>query len=165
MAPAKGVGGMSVRTGRSRALFRIAAALLGAAGIAAYGAGAGLAASAAHADATTVTVTFTSKRFSISRPGAPSGTVTFMAVNKAPTLRMLKVVGPGVTGSRALTVQAGKTAKLTLTVSKGAYMLLDALGHPPTAHWLVVTAAANVSSTGNGSVVTPITVTTGMNCD
>jgi hypothetical protein len=44
-------------------------------------------------------------------------------------------------------------------------MLLDVVAHPPTAHWLVVTPAANVSSTGNGSVVTPITVTTGMNCD
>jgi hypothetical protein len=52
-----------------------------------------------------------------------------------------------------------------MAVSKGAYMLLDTLAHPPSAHWLVVTPAANVSSSGNGSVVTPITVTTGMNCD
>ena len=56
--------------------------------------------SSTQADATTVTVTFTSSRFSISRPGAPSGTVTFMAINKAPTVRVLKVVGPGVKGSR-----------------------------------------------------------------
>jgi hypothetical protein len=117
------------------------------------------------ADATTVTVTFTNSRFTISRPGAPSGTVTFMAVNKAPTLRVLKVVGPGVKGSRSLSVPPGKSARLTMSVSKGAYMLLDTLARPPSAHWLVVTPAANVSSTGNGSVVTPITVTTGMNCD
>ena len=118
-----------------------------------------------HSDATTVKVTFTSKRFTISRPGAPAGTVTFLAVNEAPTLRVLKVVGPGVKGARTLSVPAGRSATFTLTVSKGAYMLLDTLGHPVGAHWLVVTPAANVSSTGNGSVVTPITVTTGMNCD
>jgi len=88
-----------------------------------------------------------------------------MAVNKAPSVRVLKVVGPGVKGSRVLSVPAGKSAQLTMAVSKGAYMLLDTLAHPPSAHWLVVTPAANVSSSGNGSVVTPITVTTGMNCD
>jgi hypothetical protein len=124
-----------------------------------------LAAAARAADATTVTVTFTGSHFSISRPGAPSGTVTFMAVNKGPGLRVLKVVGPGVKGSRTVSVPAGKSVRLTITVSKGAYMLLDPLARPPTAHWLVVTPAANVSSTGNGSVVTPITTTTGMNCD
>ena len=52
-----------------------------------------------------------------------------------------------------------------MTVSKGAYMLLDTLAHPPSAHWLVVTRAANVTATGNGSVDAPITVTTGVNCD
>ena len=77
----------------------------------------------------------------------------------------LKVVGPGVKGARTLSIPAGRSTTFTLTVSKGAYMLLDALGRPPGAHWLVVTPAVNVSSTGNGSVVTPITVTTGMNCD
>ena len=123
------------------------------------------AASSTRADATTVTVTFTSSRFSISRPGAPSGTVTFMAINKAPAARVLKVVGPGVKGSRTLAVPAGKSARLTMTVSKGAYMLLDTLAHPPSAHWLVVTPAANVTATGNGSVDAPITVTTGANCD
>jgi hypothetical protein len=111
-----------------------------------------------------VTVVFTAKRFSVSRPGAPTGTITFMAVNKGPSARVLKVVGPGVKGTRSLSVPVGKSAQLTMAVSRGAYMLLDALAHPATAHWLVVTPAANVSSTGNGSVVTPITVTTGMNC-
>jgi hypothetical protein len=128
-------------------------------------AGIATAASSTRADATTVNVTFSSKRFSISRPGAPSGTLTLKAVNQSPTLRVLKVVGPGVKGSRSLAVPAGKSATLTLTVSKGAYMLLDTLAKPPTAHWLVVTPAANVTANGNGSVVTPITTTTGMNCD
>jgi hypothetical protein len=141
------------------------AAVLVTAAIAPSVAGAARAASSAHADATTVRVTFTGSRFSISRPGAPSGTVTFMAVNKAPTARVLKVVGPGVKGSRVLSVPAGKSAQLTMAVSKGAYMLLDTLARPPSAHWLVVTQAANVTASGNGSVVTPITATTGMNCD
>jgi hypothetical protein len=123
------------------------------------------AASSTRADATTVTVTFTSSRFSISRPGAPSGTVTFMAINKGRAARVLKVVGPGVKGSRTLAVPAGKSARLTMMVSKGAYMLLDTLAHPPSAHWLVVTPAANVTASGNGSVDAPITVTTGANCD
>jgi hypothetical protein len=142
----------------------LAAVIVGAA-IASTAVGTARAASSAGTDATTVKVTFTGSRFSISRPGAPSGTVTFMAVNKAPSVRVLKVVGPGVKGSRVLSVPAGKSAQLTMAVSKGAYMLLDTLAHPPSAHWLVVTPAANVSSSGNGSVVTPITVTTGMNCD
>jgi hypothetical protein len=86
-------------------------------------------------------------------------------VNKAPKLRVLKIVGPGVKGARTLSVPAGKSASVTLTVSKGAYMLLDTLGRPPSAHWLVVSPAANVSSSGTGSVVTPITVTTGAGCD
>jgi hypothetical protein len=96
--------------------------------------GTAYAASSKRADATTVTVTFTGSRFSVSRPGAPSATVTFMAVNKAPTVRALKVVGPGVTGSRKLSVTAGKSARLTMAVSKGAYMLLDALARLPSAH-------------------------------
>jgi hypothetical protein len=157
---------MSRRTGLAgnRALCALVVGLA-TAGAALYAAGGALAGTATRSDATTVTVTFTAKRFSISRPGAPAGTVTFMAVNKGPTARVLKVVGPGVKGSRTLPVPAGKSAQLTMAVSKGAYMLLDVVAHPPTAHWLVVTPAANVSSTGNGSVVTPITVTTGMNCD
>ena len=150
----------------SGSLIRGATAVLVTTGLVLQLAGIAAAAPSAHADATTVTVTFSKKQFSISRPGAPAGTVTFTAVNKAPTLRILKVIGPGVKGSRSISVPAGKSAALTLRVSKGAYMLLDTLAHPPSAHWLVVTPAANVTSTGNGSVITPITTTTtGMGCD
>jgi hypothetical protein len=158
---------MSVISGHHRhtRLARSATAVLVGATIATAYVGTARAAASTRTDATTVTVTFTKSRFSVSRPGAPSGTVTFMVINKTPTLRVLKIVGPGVRGSRSLPVPPGKSATLTLPVSKGAYMLLDTLSRPPSAHWLVVTPAANVSATGNGSVVTPITVTTGMNCD
>jgi hypothetical protein len=121
---------------------------------------------AAHrAAATRVSVTFTNSRFAVSRSGVPAGAVTFVATNNGHGPHILAITGPGVKGARTPTIGVGKSATLTVTLGTGAYLLADPLTHTLYVRWLVVSPAANVTSTGNGSVVTPITVTTGMNCD
>jgi hypothetical protein len=115
---------------------------------------------------TEVSVTFSSSsRFSVSRGGVPAGPVTFVATNHGVSPHILAITGPGLKGVHTAKIPAGKSASLTVTLGKGAYLLADPLTHTYYTHWLQVTPAVNVSSSGNGSVVTPITVTTGMNCD
>ena len=114
---------------------------------------------------TKIRVTFTAARFSVSRGGVPAGPVTFVATNKGSGPHVLTITGPGLKGAHTVKVPAGKSASLTLTLGKGAYMLADPLANTYYTHWLQVTPAVAVTSTGNGTVVTPITVTTGMNCD
>lgn len=122
-------------------------------------------ASTQRSAATSVTVTFTKTRFAVSRSGVPAGAVTFVATNDGPSPRILAITGPGLKGAHTARIPAGKSATLTVTLGTGAYMLADPLAHSYYTHWIQVSPAAVVSSTGNGSVVTPITVTTGMNCD
>jgi len=114
---------------------------------------------------TKVSVTFSSSRFSVSWGGVPAGPVTFVATNHGVSPHILAITGPGLKGVHTAKIPAGKSASFTVTLGKGAYLLADPLTHTYYTHWLQVTPAVNVSSSGDGSVVTPITVTTGMNCD
>ena len=119
-----------------------------------------------HAAATRVGVTFTSTRFALSRGGVPAGTVTFVATNNGTRPHVLAITGPGLKNARTPVIGAGKSATLTIKLTTGAYMLADPLSHTLYTHWLVVSPAIDVRSSGNGSVVTPTTTTTtGMDCD
>jgi hypothetical protein len=132
--------------------------------LAAVAPGAALPARDGAAAATEVHVTFTKSRFAVSRTGAPAGVVTFVVENRDARPHRLAVDGPGVKKKTPLLVH-GRKATLTVNVRSGAYMLVDSLARSLTARWLIVRPAVDVTATGNGSVVTPITVTTGMNCD
>ncbi len=119
-----------------------------------------------HAIAAEVTVTLTDTKLVVSRTSFEAGPATFVVVNKGQKLHVLTISGPGLKGKRTQKIAAGRTATLTVTLLTGAYMLSDPVGlGTSNVHWLVVTPATVVTSSGSGSVTVPLTATTGMNCD
>ena len=120
---------------------------------------------ARHAIAANVTVTITDARLIVSRSGLQAGQATFAVVNDGHGAHALTITGPGLTGARTPKLHAGASATLTVTLRAGAYTLTDPFARKANVHWLVVSPATNVTSTGTSSVVTPIISTTGTNCD
>jgi hypothetical protein len=125
---------------------------------------AGSASSGGTAVAARITVTFTDTNLAVTPPRLEAGTATVVVVNKGRTSHGLAIVGPGLKNARTAKLLAGKTAKLTVKLSTGAYELADTVGKAKV-RWLVVTPATVVSSSGNGSVVVPLTDPTRMDCD
>jgi hypothetical protein len=118
-----------------------------------------------RAAATQVRVTFSNTSLALSQTGVEAGTVTLVAVNHGRTSHVLAISGPGLRGVRTPKIAVGKSAMLTVRLATGAYMLADPLASAYNVRWLVVSPPVNVVSSGNGTVVTPVTVTTGMSCD
>jgi hypothetical protein len=123
------------------------------------------AAVARHAASTSVTVTFKGSQLEISRPSLEAGTATFLVVNKGPKAHSLAITGPGLKGVRTPKIASGRTAKLTVTLRAGSYMLSDPALQDGNVHWVQVDPATNVQSTGGSYVVSPpLNEQPGMNC-
>jgi uncharacterized cupredoxin-like copper-binding protein len=119
----------------------------------------------ASSNSTVIKVTFGSGAFALSRATLDAGKTVFIVKNGGKTPHSLAIAGPGLVKTHTPTIAGGKSATLTVTLRAGAYLLTDGVTHSPVGRWLEVSPAVNVTSTGNGSVVVPVTVTTGMNCD
>jgi len=139
--------------------------LLAAAALACWSAGAATAQQTRHESVTKVTVTFTDTKLVVSRASMDVGRTAFVVVNKGLRPHVLTITGPGLKGAHTTKIGTGRSATLTVTLQSGAYMLGDQSTHMSYVQWLQVSPAVKVTSSGNGSVVTPITSTTGMNCD
>jgi hypothetical protein len=115
--------------------------------------------------ASTLKVTLSDSRLAVSRATLQAGKATFVVVNNGKRPHVLAIGGPGLKGVRTPKLTAGKTAKLTVNLRTGAYMLSDPVGGAAS-HWLVVGPATTVTSQGNRtSDGAPRMVEPGMDCD
>jgi hypothetical protein len=103
-----------------------------------------------------VTVTFTDSSLRATPPTPASGTTTFVVVNRGKKAHALAVKGPGVKGAHTAKVKAGGTAKLTVTLRPGVYVLSDPVGLGQfNVLFLDVIKATSLTARGDGSVVAP----------
>jgi hypothetical protein len=111
-------------------------------------------ASAARTRQTSVTevrVTLSDGRLAVSRTGLQAGATTFVVVNKGHKRHALAITGPGLRKVRTPDLPTGRRAKLTVTLRKGAYALVDP-SRTSSMRWLVVTPANAVHASGTSSV-------------
>ena len=113
-----------------------------------------------QASAAKVTVTFTDTSLRVSPTTHDSGATTFVVLNKGKKHHVLVIAGPGVKGARTANLAAGTSAKLTVTLRSGTYVLSDPVGLGVyDSQFLSVIRATTLSAKGNGSVVgTPATL-------
>ena len=103
-----------------------------------------------------VTVTFTDSSLHATPTTPSSGMTTFLVVNKGKKTHSLTVKGPGVKGAHSAKVTAGGTAKLTVTLRPGAYVLSDPIGLGEyNVLFLDVIKSASLSGKGDTNVVAP----------
>lgn len=111
--------------------------------------------SAQHTSAAQVKITFTDTTLRVSPAMPQSGLTTFVVSNTGKRTHMLVVSGPGVKSAHTAKLAAGGTAKLTVTLRPGAYVLSDPIGLGAyNVQFLDIVQATSVSATGNSSVVT-----------
>lgn len=126
-------------------------------------AGVALAGVKGQAAATKVTVTFTDTKLAISKLSLQAGRTTFLVVNKGKHRHVLAISGPGLKSASTPKVAPGGTAKLTVTLKAGAYMLADPIGLGEyNVRFLDIVPAAVVSAKGDSSVVDTSTIPAGM---
>jgi plastocyanin len=115
---------------------------------------------ARSAAAAKVNVTFNDTSFSLSSVSLNAGKTTFVVTNRGRQNHAFEISGPGLTGARTAKLAAGKSAKLTVTLLPGAYMLSDPVGLSAyNVQYLDVAPAEVVTATGNSSVVAaPVTL-------
>ena len=82
-------------------------------------------------------MTFTDKRLDVSHGVVQAGQATFVVANKGSKLHVLSISGPGLRSGRTQAVKSGASAKLTVTLRTGAYMLIDSARSPSTIRWLL----------------------------
>src|SRR5207248_7443419 len=81
---------------------------------------------------------------------------TFVVLNKGKKAHALMVKGPGVKGAHTAKVAAGGSAKLTVTLKAGAYVLSDPIGLGEyNVLFLDVIKSTSLTAKGDGSVVAP----------
>jgi hypothetical protein len=115
-----------------------------------------LAGTARHTAATQVKVTFTDSTFRLSTDSLQSGATTFVVVNKGKKHHAFTIKGPGVNGMHTATLAAGKSAKLTVQLRAGAYVLSDPVGLGAyNVQFLDVVRSAVLTGTGGTNVVAP----------
>ncbi len=115
-----------------------------------------LAGTAGHTAATQVKVTFTDRTFRLSTDNLQSGATTFVVVNNGKKHHVFTIKGPGVNGMHTATLAAGKTAKLTVQLRAGAYVLSDPVGLGAyNVQFLDVVRSAVLTGTGGTNVVAP----------
>ncbi len=115
-----------------------------------------LAGLARHTEATQVKVTFTDSTFRLSTVNLQSGATTFLVVNHGKKHHAFTIKGPGVNGKHTATLAAGKSAKLTVELRAGAYVLSDPVGLGPyNVQFLDVVPSAVLTGTGGTNVVAP----------
>jgi len=126
--------------------------------------GVGLAGVTRHDAAANVNVTFTDTKLVVSHGTVQAGPATFVVVNKGRKSHVLTISGPGIVGVRSQEVKSGKSARLTVTLRKGAYMLADRIIRGSSSvRWLVVAAATPTS--GSKREVQPFPPPAPMDCD
>ena len=109
-----------------------------------------------HAVAAKVTVTVTDSSLRATPTTPASGTTTFVVLNKGKKAHALMVKGPGVKGAHTAKVAAGGSAKLTVTLKAGAYVLSDPIGLGEyNVLFLDVIKSTSLTAKGDGSVVAP----------
>ena len=101
-----------------------------------------------------VTVSDTGLRVSPTTPS--SGPTTFLVRNNGKKVHLLVVKGPGVKGVRTPKIASGRTAKLSVTLRPGAYVLSDPVGLGEyNVMFLDVLKAAAVGGKGDARAVAP----------
>jgi len=113
----------------------------------------------------TLRVTLTDQRLVLSHEGMRAGETTVILVKQGRRRHSLTISGPGLLREASRTVPAGKTAKLTLTLRKGAYLFADPLLGATRARWVMVTPAGVAGSNTRTTPPDSLTSTAGMNCD
>jgi uncharacterized cupredoxin-like copper-binding protein len=118
--------------------------------------GAAFAGVARHETTTAVTVTFTDTTFRLSSANLESGATTFVVVNRGKRRHLFAIQGPGVKGVHTTTLAPGGTAKLTVRLRAGAYVLSDPVGLGAyNVQFLDVVQAAVLTAKGGSDVVAP----------
>jgi len=102
----------SIRTAASASLVALAAAA---------GATVASAVPASAASVTTVKAVETDFHIALSQSAFRAGRYTFVAQNKGQTTHALMISGPGIKMAMTKDVSPGQSAKLTVTLKKGAY--------------------------------------------
>ncbi len=103
--------------------------------------------------ATTVTVTFTDRAFRVAPSGLHSGATTFVVRNTGRKSHIFEISGPGLKGARTNALPSGKSAKLTVNLRTGSYMLSDPVGLGPySVQYVDVIRAVSVTTNGQSSV-------------
>jgi len=116
------------------------------------------AAASAHQTVSKVTVTFTDSTIRATPMTPGSGATTFVVLNKGKKPHLLMVKGPGVKGAHTTKVSSGSTAKLTVTLRPGAYVLSDPIGLGEyNVLFLDVVKTATLTARGDANTVTPPT--------
>jgi hypothetical protein len=111
-----------------------------------------------------VKVTFTDTKLVVSHGVVEAGAATFVVANKSHRPRVFTISGPGMRNGRIQKISSGKSAKLTVTLRKGAYMLADQDPRSPAAiRWLLVGPAT--ASSGSKREVLPFPPPVPMDCD
>jgi hypothetical protein len=99
-----------------------------------------------------VTVTFTDAKLVLSRSTLQAGPATFVIVNIGQKPHRLAITGPGLRDVQTPRLPSGKSARITVKLSMGSYMLGDLVASgKATARWLLVGPATEVSSSGQHS--------------
>lgn len=101
-----------------------------------------------------VTVTLAGSSLKVSNTTIEAGTTTFLVVNKGHGSHALAITGPGLKNARTPKLVPGGSAKLTVKLRAGAYMLEDPFGSGYyDTKYIDIVPAAVLSAKGDGSVV------------
>jgi hypothetical protein len=118
-----------------------------------------LAGPATRTTSTKVSVTLTDTKLRVSPSGLQAGSTTFTVMNTGKRLHAFQITGPGLKKGLATSRLApGKTARMTVNLQSGAYMLTlsDPVGMGMSAtHWLQVIPRTVVHTSGTGVVQAP----------
>jgi hypothetical protein len=118
----------------------------------------------AHASAVTATVTLSDRSFRVTPPILHSGTTVFVVRNTGKKGHAFAVAGPGVKSSHTATLRAGGSAKLTVNLRSGTYMLSDPVGLGAySVQYVNVVPATALTGKGDSNVV-GASPTTGAMC-
>jgi len=104
----------------------------------------------------TVKVTITDRTLRVSPTNPESGATTFVVVNKGKKRHFFAISGPSLKGMRTGKILPGKSAKLTIKLLPGAYVLSDPVGLGTyTSAFLQVIRASVLTGRGNANAVHP----------
>lgn len=108
---------------------------------------------------TTVTI-LDGGKVKLARSSIAAGSVTFVAVNKGKQTHALAIMGPGISGKRTAALAPGKTARLTVKLRKGMYMLWDPIRGSMNRSAMLMVASAAMGDMKSASEPSP-TITVG----
>jgi hypothetical protein len=102
----------------------------------------------------TVSVMLSDRSFRVTPPILHSGTTVFVVRNTGKKGHAFAVSGPGVKSSHTTTLKSGASAKLTVTLRSGTYMLSDPVGLGAySVQYVNVVPATSLTGKGGTNVV------------